>query len=282
MTAFGAPVHGRRSAEDSDPLLLVHGLGATKRVWEPVATALEDSFEVLAPTLLGHFEAEPFPTGVTPRIDALADWLERRLDAVGWDSAHIAGNSLGGWLALELAKRGRARSVVALAPAGGWRPGSHAVKRIERTFAIRHTLGRPLLPHAERLCGSTLGRRLLFGQFSEHPERLEPADAMYGFRASMECPVYRDLLHAGREENAHGLDQIRCPVLLAWPAKDRVLPFRRYGRPLCEALPSAELRTLHDVGHVPMLDDPSGIAHLIRDFIARAVGTGALGPEGGM
>ena len=123
------PLRGRPEG-GRDPLLLVHGFAATGRVWEPVAEDLEDSFEVLAPTLLGHFEAEPFPPGVAAGIDALADWLERELDAVGWDSAHIVGNSLGGWLALELAKRGRARSVVALAPAGGWRPGSRAVKRI--------------------------------------------------------------------------------------------------------------------------------------------------------
>ena len=263
-------------AEERDRLLLVHGFAATGRVWESVAEELEDSFEVLAPTLLGHYEGKPFPHAVAPGIDALADWLERKLDAVGWDSAHIAGTSLGGWLALELAKRGRARSVVALAPAGGWRPGSRAVKRIERKFTIRRALGRPLLPNAERLCGSTLGRRLLFGQFSAHPERLEPAEATYGFRASMECPVYLDLLRAATREHARDLDQIRCPVLLAWPAKDRVLPFERYGRPLCEALPSAELRTLHDVGHVPMLDDPTGIAYLVRDFIARVSGSDAL------
>ena len=135
-----------RAAENGVRRLLVHALAGTKRVWEPVAKELEDSFEVLAPTLPGHFEGEPFPTGVPPRIDALADWLERRLDAVGWDNTHIAGNSLGGWLALELAKRGRARSVVAVAPAGGWRPGSPAVKRIQRKFSIRRALGRPLLP----------------------------------------------------------------------------------------------------------------------------------------
>jgi pimeloyl-ACP methyl ester carboxylesterase len=265
-----------RGADDRDPLLLVHGLAATGRVWDAVAQDLEDSFEVLAPTLLGHFEGEPWPPGIAPRIDVLADWLERQLDAVGWDSAHVAGNSLGGWLALELAKRGRARSVVALAPAGGWRPGTRAVKRIVRMFTISHALGRPLLPAAERLCDSTLGRRLLFGGFSAHPERLAPADATYGFRASIECPVYLELLRAGTHEYARGLDEIRCPVLLAWPAKDRVLPFERYGRPLSEAMPSAELRTLHGVGHVPMLDDPSAIAHLIRDFTMRAAGPDAL------
>ena len=265
---------GRR-AENRDPLLLVHAFAGTGWVWEPVAKELEDSFELLAPTLPGHFEGEPFPPGVPPRVEALADWLENELDAIGWDNTHIAGNSLGGWLALELAKRGRARSVVALAPAGGWRPGSPAVKRIERMFSIRRALGRPLLPHAERLCGSPLGRRLLFGRFSAHPERLEPAAATYGFRASMRCPAYLELLRAAAHEHARDLDQIRCPVLLAWPANDRVLPFERFGRPLSEALPSAELRTLHDVGHVPMLDDPTGVAHLVRDFIMRATGPAA-------
>jgi hypothetical protein len=88
--------------------------------------------------------------------------------------------------------------------------------------------------------------------------------------------VYLDLLRAGGHESAHGLDRIRCPVLLAWPAKDRFLPFNRYGRPPREALPSAELRTLHDVRHVPMLDDPTGIADLVRDLITRATGTGAF------
>jgi pimeloyl-ACP methyl ester carboxylesterase len=263
-------------AEHRDRLLLIHGFAATGRLWEPVAKELEDSFEVLAPTLPGHFEGGPFPPGVAPRIDALADWLESELDTVGWDSAHIAGNSLGGWLALELAKRERARSIVALAPAGGWRPGSPAVKRIERMFVIRRALGRALLPHAGVLCRSTLGRRLLFGRFSAHPERLERADATYGFLASMECPVYLELLRAATHEHARDLDRIRCPVLLAWPAKDRVLPFERYGRPLSKALPSAELRTLHDVGHVPMLDDPTGIAYLVRDFIARVSDSGAV------
>jgi pimeloyl-ACP methyl ester carboxylesterase len=269
----------------SGPLLLVHGFAATGRVWEPVVQDLEKSFEVLAPTLPGHFEAEPFPAGVAPGIKALADWLERRLDAVGWASAHVVGNSLGGWLALELAKRGRARSVVALAPAGGWRPGSREARRTERMLVTRRALGRPLLPYAERLCGSTLGRRLLFGHFSAHPERLDPARATYGFRASMECPAYLELVRAGKDEHARDLDQIRCPVLLAWPAKDRTLPFARYGRPLSDAMPFAELRTLHDVGHVPMLDDPSGIAQLVRDFIvsqeAHASPTAVASAEGG-
>ena len=97
-----------------DPLLLIHGLSATCGVWEPVLPELERSFELLVPTLLGRYQSEPFARGVAPGVEALTDALERELDAAGWDTAHVAGNLLGGWLALELAKRGRARSVVAL------------------------------------------------------------------------------------------------------------------------------------------------------------------------
>jgi pimeloyl-ACP methyl ester carboxylesterase len=261
---------GRRGHRigSGDPLLLIHGLSATCGVWEPVLPELERSFELLVPTLLGHYQSEPFARGVAPGVETLTDALERELDAAGWDTAHVAGNSLGGWLALELAKRGRARSVVALAPGGGWRPGSLAAKRIELMYTLSRAVGRRLLPAAERLCASRLGRRLLFRQVSAHPERLEPAEAAEAFRAAMECPAYLDLLRAVTRDSVREFDQVRCPVLLAWPATDRVTPFKRYGRPLDEALPSAELHTLHDVGHVPMLDDPKGVASLIRDFAA--------------
>jgi pimeloyl-ACP methyl ester carboxylesterase len=251
-----------------DRLLLIHGLAHPPQVWGSVLPDLERSFELLVPTLLGHHQGEPFPGGVTPGIGALTDGLERELDAAGWDTAHIAGSSLGGWLALELAKRGRARSVVALAPGGGWRPGSLAAKRIELMFTLNRAVGRRLLPHAERLCASTFGRRLLFRQVSAHPERLEPADAAYVLRASIECPAYLDVLRAVTHDSARELDQVRCPVLLVWAEADRVISFKRYGRPLQEALPSVELRTLHDVGHVPMLDDPKAVASVIRDFAA--------------
>jgi pimeloyl-ACP methyl ester carboxylesterase len=156
-----------------NPLLLIHGLASRVGVCAAGSRAL---LRAARPDLLGHHRGgEPFPRGVTPGIGALTDGLERELDAAGCDTAHIAGSSLGGWLALELAKRGRARSVVALAPGGGWRAGSLASKRIELTFTLNRPVGRRLLPHAERLCASTLGRRLLFRRVSAHPERLEPA-----------------------------------------------------------------------------------------------------------
>jgi pimeloyl-ACP methyl ester carboxylesterase len=264
---MGRPRHRGGRGE---PLLLIHGAFCTWRAWEALLPELESSYEVLAPTLLGHLEGDRFPAGVPVGIEALADGLERELDAAGWDTAHIAGNSLGGLLALELAQRGRARSVVALA-AGGDRPGTkYGEKRIELIFAVTHAVARCLLPRANRVCASSRGRRLLFKWVCAHPERLTAAQAAHALRALGQCPTYLDLKRALPPVNARALDRVRCPVLLTWFAKDRVLPFKRYARPYREALPLAEVRVLHDVGHVPMMDDPAGVAALIRDFAARA------------
>src|SRR5918997_3218979 len=113
-----------------EPLLLVHGVGHTWRAWRPMLPQLERRFEVLAVDLPGFGRSAPFPQGFDSTPDALADAVEDELGRAGFDTAHIAGNSLGGWIGLELARRGRARSVTAISPAGlqhgrerGWGAG---------------------------------------------------------------------------------------------------------------------------------------------------------------
>ncbi|MGZ4294276.1 MAG: alpha/beta fold hydrolase, partial [Solirubrobacteraceae bacterium] len=100
------------------PLVLVHGFTDTWRTWELVLPALEARHDVLAVTLAGHAGGPPLPG--EPDDDTLAEGVERAMDEAGFDLAHVVGNSLGGHIALRLAARGRARTVVALAPAGGW------------------------------------------------------------------------------------------------------------------------------------------------------------------
>src|SRR4051794_28801763 len=108
----------------AEPLVLIHGFSGTTGIWEPVLPALQEHHDVTNISLLGHCGGDPFPAGVTPSFNALADGIEADMDAAGIEKAHLVGNSLGGWLALELAHRGRALSVVALSPAGGWEPGA--------------------------------------------------------------------------------------------------------------------------------------------------------------
>jgi pimeloyl-ACP methyl ester carboxylesterase len=119
-----------------------------------VLPELERSFELLVPTLLGRYQSEPFARGVAPGVEALTDALERELDAAGWDTAHVDGNSLGGWLALELAKRGRARSVVAFAPAGGWEPGDPQVAATLRRQRELLGAARAAAPHAHAIAAT--------------------------------------------------------------------------------------------------------------------------------
>jgi pimeloyl-ACP methyl ester carboxylesterase len=108
-----APLH--RSGSGT-PLLLLHGFTDTWRGWRPVLPALEEHHDVLAPTLPGHHGGDGFPVHEAMTVAGTADIIERAMDAAGFGTAHVVGSSFGGWLALELASRGRARSVTALCP----------------------------------------------------------------------------------------------------------------------------------------------------------------------
>src|SRR5689334_17097002 len=109
---------------DGPPLVCVHGFTDTWRTRELGLPALAREHDVLAPTLAGHAGGPAIDGEATS--DTLVEGVERAMDEAGFETAHIAGNSLGGYVALQLAARGRARSVVALAPAGGWAAGDPA------------------------------------------------------------------------------------------------------------------------------------------------------------
>ena len=163
------------------------------------------------------------------------------MDELGLDSVHAVGNSMGGALALELAKRGRARSVVALAPAGGWRKGDGEAKRLARFFARQLRLTRASAPRMASLVRRPAMRRLALRDVMRHGELVAPWDALQLARSSLECTVAAaaiDALRADREDLVLGeLDRISCPVLLATPQFDRVLR-----RAPCPALPARDPR----------------------------------------
>ena len=128
-----------------EPLVLVHGIGHTWRGFVPMLPLLEPRFDVLAVDLPGFGNSPPLNNGRAPTPEVLADAVEEAMDAAGFGTAHVAGNSLGGWIALELARRGRARTCTALSPAGlahaararprALDPAVHALARPERAGA---------------------------------------------------------------------------------------------------------------------------------------------------
>lgn len=259
--------NGTYRGGSGEPLVLIHGFSATWTVWKPVLPALEERHDVLAVGLAGHFDCAPFADGVKPSVVALTDAVERDMDAAGFETAHIVGNSLGGWIALELARRERARSVVAIAPAGGWEPRSKEERRIVRVFRRNHKFVSLLGKRAEPMVRSRLGRWLLAREVVARPSLLDPEDAVYSIQAFVGCPAFRQLLDATQRDGPIAeLDGLDCPVLLAWPAKDRILPRRRNSQRLRDMLPTAEFRVLPAVGHTPMSDDPRLVEQTILDF----------------
>ena len=252
----------RRLAGSGEPLVLIHGLGHSRRAWLPVLDALESRHEVLSLDLPGFGEAPPLPSGIAPTVPALTDFVEREMDAAGFDSAHIAGNSMGGWIALELARRGRARTVVAISPAGGGSPRERAYSR----YAMKafRAVTRVVSHVAEAVAIGGPTRTVFFGMFFARPNRLPREDAAYTLRAYARGPAFPAACDWLFTNQAQGLEEIACPVTIAWGTRDLIL-FPRQARHFLAGLPDARLVTLDGLGHVPMSDDPARLAEVILE-----------------
>jgi pimeloyl-ACP methyl ester carboxylesterase len=243
------------------PLVCVHGFLDTWRTWELALPALEERHDVLAPTLPGHVGGEPLPDVLTE--DLLVDAIERAMDDDGFETAHVTGNSLGGRLALELAVRGRARSVVAFAPAGGWADPGFAAALFDSQETLHEQL-QTLLPALDEILATPDGRRAATALVVEHDEHIPPGLIVHLVRGAAGCDAPALLELARRADWALESEAVTCPVRIVWGAADRVLPWPdRAARYRDEWLPNAEWVVLDGVGHCPQLDVPLEAAQLV-------------------
>ena len=242
-----------------EPLVLLHGIYQTDRVWRHVMPLLAPRYDVIAPLGLGHGGHEPDKRPVT--FNDVVDDGERVLDELEIAKAHLAGNSNGGWLAIELARRGRAKTVCGLSPAGAWDRGWDDMNRLGEMLhaAMRETRrGRRLLP---LLAYSGRFRRRGLSDVAVHGERLSRSDFIDSADDILGCTIFDDML----EDTAQlePLDPPPCPITLAWSGEDRLFPVDVYGARAQEMIPGARFIVLDDVGHVPMVDDPKLVAETI-------------------
>jgi pimeloyl-ACP methyl ester carboxylesterase len=249
----------------AEPLLLLHGLGTTHADFDQVIPFLADHFDVHAVDLPGQGDAAPLAE--LPTVTALADALERDLDGRGLAQVHILGNSLGARLALELASRGRARSVVALAPSGL----SLAPERVLQLTAMSFTascfrVARAVMPTAT--LSRHLPRAMLAGLRARpwKADRREIAAMVSGFGAP-DFP--RLLLCAAMIDVPTQLDRITCPVVLAQGSAD-LLAAGQTPRFLAQ-IPHATFRLLPCAGHAAQADVPELVAHFVISAAAQAV-----------
>jgi pimeloyl-ACP methyl ester carboxylesterase len=259
-------------AGTGEPLVLIHGFTATWRCWLPVLGLLVPRFEVIAPTLHGH-DGGPVPPREAHSLEEAADNFATLLDDLGVGSAHLAGNSLGGALALELAKRGRARSVVAISPGGGWEEfDRREVERIIRLFKRNQTSARATMKHHVKLLARPGFRRIGLRDVMARGHLVPAEEAVRLVQSSTRCDIVDDVFRTMRSGSGRvvDLDKIDVPTLIAWGDKDRVLPMDRHAGRFRREIPGVRFEVMHGLGHTPMWDDPGRIAELIGDFAAAA------------
>jgi pimeloyl-ACP methyl ester carboxylesterase len=253
-----------------EPVLLLHPFLMSQTVWEVVAQQLAETgrYEVFAPTMAGHNGGPPAGTWFLSS-SALADHVERQMDELGWDTAHIVGNSLGGWVAFELERRGRARSVTGIAPAGGWTRWSPVKFEVIAKFVS----GMPVLALA-RLLGQRAvqlpySRRLATLPISGSPDGVGERQLRAIVDDAAHCPAYFQLLlKALLMPGLLELAQTAVPAHLVVCQKDRVVPPKRFSRHFTDFLPAnTEVTRLEGVGHVPMFEAPGRVTEVITDFL---------------
>lgn len=248
--------HDRRGT--GEPLVLLHGFGSQRQVWEGVLPLLERTREVISVDFPGFGGSDPNLEHPTP--PRLAEAVARFMDAIGLERAHIAGWSMGGWAALELAKTSRALSTCAICPAGFWnrRERAWAKASLKNARATMKLMG----SRAEGLMSNPMLRRALNRQFFEHAEHLTQEQAVAAFEAFAGASGFDATLEALHEGHFTGARLVREPVTVAWGDRDKLLLPRQAERAR-RALPQARHVWLAGCGHGTMVDDPERTARAI-------------------
>ncbi|MFI9172395.1 alpha/beta fold hydrolase [Streptomyces lincolnensis] len=245
-----------------EPLLLLHGIGHHRQAWDPVVDILAAERDVIAVDLPGFGVSPGLPAGLAYDLSTTTSVFGALCEALDLDRPHVAGNSLGGLLALDLGREKLVRSVTALSPAGFW-------SQAERRYAfgvlltMRRVAERMPLPLVERLSRSAAGRAALTSTIYARPGRRSPEAVVAETLALARATGFAETLRAGAA--VQFTDDIPdIPVTLAWGTRDMLL-IKRQGIRAKHIIPQARLVRLPGCGHVPMNDDPALVARVLLD-----------------
>jgi pimeloyl-ACP methyl ester carboxylesterase len=256
-------VYERRGV--GSPLVLLHGIGHRWQAWEPVLDLLAERHDVIAVDLPG-FGGSPLAAGREYTMPAAVELTAELFESFGLDRPHVAGNSLGGVLALELASRGLVRSATALAPAGFWsaRDRAWALGMLTALRVSGRTPQRLRTAFVNGRLTRILGASLLYGR----PSRLVADVVLADLASFAACPGFGLVARAGRGY-VYASPAPTVPVTVIWGSRDRIL-WPRQARRAAVLLPDANHVMLAGCGHVPMSDAPDRIADLIITTCARS------------
>ncbi|HEX5225291.1 MAG TPA: alpha/beta fold hydrolase [Solirubrobacteraceae bacterium] len=263
-----------------DPIVLLHGIGHHWQAWGPVVGLLAGELDVLACDSPGFGASAPLARGIEPTVPAYADAFEWFFAELGLRRPHVAGNSMGGAIALELARRRSVRSATAFSPAGFWTAAEARFCRLS-LLALADTPVRAR-PAVEALARTRSGRSVLFRQTFGFPARLPAEEAVATLRDAWASPAFDRALELLPEYRCEAIADLRdVPVTVAWGTRDLLLPYRTQAPRARKLLPTATHLAL-GAGHVPFYDDAPAAAAAIRATVAvaRAEAGAAQTPSG--
>ena len=253
--------HIRRG--NGSPLLLVHGLGAGWRSWTPILDRLAEHREVIAVDLPGFGDTPPLAgeVSIATLTDSVADFIREQ----GLDGVSTAGQSMGGRIVLELARRGVGGDTVALDPGGFW---SHRELIVfGATLRPSITLVRALRGMLPTLLGNPVGRTLLLAQLSARPWALSPETVLPDVRGLADSPSTGAAMNAltkGPKQQGAPAGTVPGRVTIGWGRRDLVTVPRQAAR-ATELFPDAELHWFERCGHFPQWDAAHEATRLILD-----------------
>lgn len=262
-------------------MVLIHGMSSGPSAWDPVLPLLAEKRNVHVVTLPGHRGGQVLVDPESFSSQVYVDAVEDELDRLGIDEADLVGNSLGGWVALQLAGRGRAASVVCLAPAGGWVAGGTYDRFLAAQFAFAYrTCVRLTSPRRLRLLNRPSVRRALLFAMVSRPENVTDSSYLAIVEDIAGCQALRYSIRSVAARDLSSAPPATCPVLIAWSAQDRILISGSSRRRLERQVGAPKVVRLPGVGHVPMSDSPELVASTILEFVEqtnlRRVTTGEL------
>lgn len=244
-------------------MLLVHGLGAGWRSWLPIMDALAERREVIAVDLPGFGETPP-PAGelsIATLTDSVADFIREQ----GLDGVATAGQSMGGRIVLELARRGVGGDTVALDPGGFW--SDRELMAFSATLRPSIALVRVIRSSLPALLDSRAGRTVLLAQLSARPWALSRDTVLPDVRGLADAPATGaavDALTRGPKQQGAPAGTVPGRVTIGWGRRDLVTVPRQAAR-ATQLFPDAVLHWFERCGHFPQWDAPDEAARLILD-----------------
>lgn len=259
---MGELAYDRRGS--GEPLVLLHGLGSRRKAWRPVIELLEPHREVFAVDFPGFGDSPPDAAGTKLTISDYADRIERFIAEAGLERPHIGGNSMGGGVALELGRRGAARSLTTFSPIGFWgRPGQAWCRGALR---FGYESGRRLPDSTPPRLGLALARVGLFVPSFGRPFKAPAEEVLRTREAGLAAPGFIDALTYALDYRFEDPDGLRgVPLTIAWGRRDVLLPHWTQAREARRRLPWARHLTLPRCGHVPFYDDPEPCARVVLE-----------------